>query len=180
MPVPEVVAADARSVTTALVSGRHGQDLIDRDPVGVLRACGSVLRRIHATDVSTVGLQDGRRGDGAPGQLVIVHGDFGPNNVLLDADLTVTAVLDWEFAHVGHPLEDLAWCEWIVRMHHPGSVAALPVFFEAYGAPPPPWAVRQAEMVRRCEELRDFCTRWPGQDAAVREWERRAGVTAGW
>jgi hypothetical protein len=26
----------------------------------------------------------------------------------------VTAVLDWEFAHLGQPVEDLAWAEWIV------------------------------------------------------------------
>jgi aminoglycoside phosphotransferase (APT) family kinase protein len=33
-------------------------------------------------------------------------------------------VVDWEFAHLGDPVEDLAWCEWIVRMHHPEHVDA--------------------------------------------------------
>ena len=37
----------------------------------------------------------------------------------------VTAVLDWEFAHLGDPVEDLAWCEWLVRTHHPEHVGAL-------------------------------------------------------
>ena len=51
---------------------------------------------------------------------VLVHGDYGPQNVLLDpATQEITAVLDWEWAHAGHPVEDIAWCEWIVRMHQP-------------------------------------------------------------
>ena len=37
---------------------------------------------------------------------MLVHGDYGPQNVLLDrADLEITAVLDWEWAHAGHPVE---------------------------------------------------------------------------
>jgi aminoglycoside phosphotransferase (APT) family kinase protein len=38
----------------------------------------------------------------------LVHGDFKPGNVLLD-DETITAVLDWETAHLGDPHEDLGW-----------------------------------------------------------------------
>jgi Phosphotransferase enzyme family len=55
------------------------------------------------------------------------HGDFGPNNILLDpATFTVTAVLDWERAGPRpDPVDDLAWCEWIVRIHHPGDAAAV-------------------------------------------------------
>jgi aminoglycoside phosphotransferase (APT) family kinase protein len=39
---------------------------------------------------------------------VLVHADFKPGNVLLDGD-RVTALLDWELAHLGDPLEDLGW-----------------------------------------------------------------------
>lgn len=39
---------------------------------------------------------------------VLVHGDFKPGNVLLDGD-EVSAVLDWETAHLGDPHEDLGW-----------------------------------------------------------------------
>jgi aminoglycoside phosphotransferase (APT) family kinase protein len=40
----------------------------------------------------------------------LVHGDFKAGNVLLSAqDDTVTAVLDWETAHLGDPREDLGW-----------------------------------------------------------------------
>lgn len=39
---------------------------------------------------------------------VLVHADFKPGNVLLDGD-RVVALLDWELAHLGDPLEDVAW-----------------------------------------------------------------------
>jgi len=39
----------------------------------------------------------------------IVHGDYRIDNVVFDGDGTLTAVLDWELAHVGDPAEDLAW-----------------------------------------------------------------------
>lgn len=39
---------------------------------------------------------------------VLVHGDYKPGNVLLDGD-RITALLDWELAHLGDPLEDLGW-----------------------------------------------------------------------
>jgi len=39
---------------------------------------------------------------------VVGHGDFRIGNVMVDED-GIVAVLDWEFAHVGDPLEDLAW-----------------------------------------------------------------------
>lgn len=38
----------------------------------------------------------------------LVHGDAGPGNFAFDGD-EVTAVLDWELAHLGDPMEDLAW-----------------------------------------------------------------------
>ncbi len=38
----------------------------------------------------------------------LVHGDFKPGNVLLDGD-RLSAVLDWETAHLGDPHEDLGW-----------------------------------------------------------------------
>jgi aminoglycoside phosphotransferase (APT) family kinase protein len=42
------------------------------------------------------------------GRTCLVHSDLNPKNLLLDpASLTVTGVLDWEFAHAGHPFTDL-------------------------------------------------------------------------
>lgn len=39
---------------------------------------------------------------------VLVHGDYGLNNLLID-NSKVTAILDWEFAHIGNPAYDLAY-----------------------------------------------------------------------
>jgi len=44
-------------------------------------------------------------GDLAP---VLVHGDFRSGNLMVD-ERGVAAVLDWELAHVGDPMEDLGW-----------------------------------------------------------------------
>jgi len=42
------------------------------------------------------------------GRTCLVHSDANPKNVLVDpATLEVTALLDWEFAHSGHPYTDL-------------------------------------------------------------------------
>ncbi|MGP6191526.1 MAG: phosphotransferase family protein [Vulcanimicrobiaceae bacterium] len=43
-----------------------------------------------------------------PARVTLVHGDFRIGNVLV-ADDGLRAVLDWEFAHVGDPYEDLGW-----------------------------------------------------------------------
>lgn len=40
--------------------------------------------------------------------LRLVHGDFRNGNFIVDAD-GVAAVLDWELAHLGDPMEDLGW-----------------------------------------------------------------------
>ena len=44
----------------------------------------------------------------AGGSTALCHGDAGPGNFLHDGG-AVTALLDWEFAHVGDPHDDLAW-----------------------------------------------------------------------
>ncbi|NNE11218.1 MAG: phosphotransferase family protein [Ilumatobacter sp.] len=38
----------------------------------------------------------------------VVHGDFRLGNLIVD-DGGLAAVIDWELAHLGHPLEDLGW-----------------------------------------------------------------------
>ena len=43
----------------------------------------------------------------AEAQPVIVHGDIGPGNFLIDEG-RVRALIDWEMVRIGHPLEDLA------------------------------------------------------------------------
>ena len=51
-----------------------------------------------------------RRNPPPPAQrLSIIHGDYRNGNVLHDGAGRIIAVLDWEMAHIGDPLEDLAW-----------------------------------------------------------------------
>ena len=42
-------------------------------------------------------------------KISVVHGDYRTGNFLFDADGNIRGVLDWEMAHLGDPLEDLAW-----------------------------------------------------------------------
>ncbi len=43
-----------------------------------------------------------------PMDLVLCHGDFQASNILVDPDESFQ-VIDWEYAHVGDPREDLGW-----------------------------------------------------------------------
>jgi aminoglycoside phosphotransferase (APT) family kinase protein len=43
-----------------------------------------------------------------PGSPVLVHGDAGPGNFLFENG-QLTGLIDWELAHPGDPMEDLAW-----------------------------------------------------------------------
>ncbi len=44
-----------------------------------------------------------------PAKLAVVHGDYRTGNFLHDGAGHIVALLDWEMAHIGDPLEDLAW-----------------------------------------------------------------------
>jgi aminoglycoside phosphotransferase (APT) family kinase protein len=48
------------------------------------------------------------RDPGPPPQVTLVHGDFRHGNLIIGPD-GVRAVLDWELAHTGDPMEDLGW-----------------------------------------------------------------------
>jgi aminoglycoside phosphotransferase (APT) family kinase protein len=66
-------------------------------------------------------------------RLAYVHGDFAPYNALQDKG-QLTAIIDWEFVHLGDPAEDVGYCRTYME-------ALLPweAFLEAYhshGGPP--------------------------------------------
>jgi aminoglycoside phosphotransferase (APT) family kinase protein len=90
----------------------------------------------------------------AAGATGVVHGDFRTGNLLITPD-GVSAVLDWELAHLGEPLEDLGWfCVRAWRFgndDHPaggfGSREELWAGYEeAGGAPVDPEAARWWEV----------------------------------
>jgi tRNA A-37 threonylcarbamoyl transferase component Bud32 len=174
LPVPALVSTGPGVLATAYVAGSHGQDLIEEGRAhDVLAGCGTILRQLHALDPAILGAGSAEGG-------VIRHGDFGPNNLLFDVGtMAVTALLDWEFSGIGEAIEDIAWCEWIVRMHHPDAVNAMPAFFDAYGARPP-WHERQGAMISRCRWLEAFSKRWDPDSAGAKQWQLRGQATASW
>lgn len=50
-----------------------------------------------------------RRPPPPPAKIAVAHGDFRSGNFLHDGAGRILALLDWEMAHLGDPLEDLAW-----------------------------------------------------------------------
>jgi aminoglycoside phosphotransferase (APT) family kinase protein len=73
----------------------------------------------------------------------LCHGDAGAGNFLHEGR-RVTALLDWEFAHLGDPLDDVAWV--LVRSHLLGGEAemraALPAWSRHAGLPLDPARIR--------------------------------------
>ena len=67
----------------------------------------------------------------------MVHGDFRLGNLMVDGD-GLAAVLDWELAHLGDPMEDLGWfCVKAWRFGAEPPVAGLGRYedlFDAYDA----------------------------------------------
>jgi len=172
LPVPMIVGGDSEgpSLLLDVLPGSHGQDLLATGHAEeVLRLVGATLRSVQAVCVDDV---LGLAGDGS----MLVHGDFGPQNMLFDLERDrVTGILDWEFAHRGQAIEDLAWCEWIVRMHHPDANDALDALFGAYGERPP-WRERHEAMLIRIRDLIASCERarqpsdWPERLLRTERW----------
>jgi aminoglycoside phosphotransferase (APT) family kinase protein len=50
------------------------------------------------------------------GEPVLVQGDTGPGNFMY-ADGRITAIVDWELAHLGDPMDDIAWLSWRATQH---------------------------------------------------------------
>ena len=60
-----------------------------------------------------------------PAGRVVVHGDFRNGNFIVGPD-GLAAVIDWELAHVGDPLSDLAWlCQKAWRYGAPAPVGGF-------------------------------------------------------
>lgn len=79
-----------------------------------LDAWEAVLRRDRLEPTPELDLAARRLRAAAPSttRTVLVHGDFKPGNALLeerDGSEHIVALLDWELAHLGDPMEDLGW-----------------------------------------------------------------------
>lgn len=68
--------------------------------------------------------------------LTVVHGDYRIGNVLV-TEAGLNGILDWEFAHIGDPAEDVAWLavrDWrFGNIHLPmGGIGTREAFLAAY------------------------------------------------
>jgi aminoglycoside phosphotransferase len=170
--VPEVLHVDPahHRLQTRYIPSRHGQAVIDTGEASeVLFLCGMLLHHLQTLSPQ---LLPNAAGFGP----VIVHGDFGPQNMLIASDAwRVTALVDWEWVHVGQPVEDLAWAEWIVRSHHPHAVRELTALFRGFGDKPA-WKLRHDAMVEQCYRLLAYVEQQEQPDAVVL-WKRRLEAT---
>jgi aminoglycoside phosphotransferase (APT) family kinase protein len=69
-------------------------------------------------------------------RISLVHGDYRFGNFLFEGS-RITALLDWEMAHLGDPVEDIAWAYrslWTPEMHLP--LDDFIAHYEAAGGPP--------------------------------------------
>jgi len=175
LPLPTIVDFDESvpKLVTENIAGRHGQELIHEGHAqAVLHLIGEQLASLQRIDPTTI---PDLRGEGD----VIVHGDFGPQNMLFAPDMmSVAALLDWESAHLGSQVEDPAWAEWIVRMHHPYAISSLPDLFEGARLAIS-WRDRHAAMSARCFQLLEFCKAGNAK-AGVAQWEQRLRTTERW
>lgn len=71
-------------------------------------------------------------------EVVVLHGDFRIGNLMI-SETDLIGVLDWEFAHVGDPAEDLGWLlvrAWRFGQDHLrlGGIGEVAPFLEHYNA----------------------------------------------
>jgi aminoglycoside phosphotransferase len=177
LPVPQVRSVDGATLTMKDVGGATGDPagvasgaaLVGRSPVEVLRAIGSFARRLHDVPPPP-GLRSGPGASGPASSAAWVHGDLCPVNVLVDhGNLRLVAVVDWEDSHVGDPLVDLVWTEWLVRAWHVAAVPHLAALYEAYGGAVPPVEARRDAMAA-CLAHQEARTTDPTTRTA---WQRR-------
>jgi aminoglycoside phosphotransferase (APT) family kinase protein len=72
-----------------------------------------------------LGLRQLERRRPEPTAEVVVHGDFRNGNLIVGPD-GIRAVLDWELAHLGDPMQDLGWlCVRCWRFGGPGPVGGF-------------------------------------------------------
>ena len=87
----------ATPASTAMQELDHWEATLDANDVGAQPVIRAAIRWMRANPPP-------------PAQkLALVHGDVRAGNFLYDDAGTLVAVLDWEMAHLGDPLEDLAW-----------------------------------------------------------------------
>lgn len=102
------------------------------------------------------------------GPAVLCQGDTGPGNFLYRGD-AVLGVIDWELAHIGDPMDDIAWLSWRATQHgFPDFPARMREYAQLSGVKVAPERVRYYR-VNACARLGPwFGLADMGQAAALR------------
>jgi aminoglycoside phosphotransferase (APT) family kinase protein len=102
------LAAQLGSILAAVhrIPREAGEGLAAQDQVQQFTELLDVLGEPHPALELGLRWLDGNRPDA--GEPTIVHGDFRNGNLIVGPD-GVRAVVDWELAHIGDPIEDLGW-----------------------------------------------------------------------
>ncbi len=119
--------ATIHTVDPAMIDG-----LPDVDQVGQYRQLLDVLGAPHPTFELVLRWLDAHRP--VRSHRSLVHGDFRLGNMIVGPD-GLRAVLDWELAHAGDPMEDLGWLcvrAWRFGSEHPA--AGLGEYAELFAA----------------------------------------------
>jgi hypothetical protein len=147
--VPEPRGISGGTETLSYLPGRSGRDgWFAQHPVEGLQSAARLLRRIH--DASAGWEPPAEAVWAAPpvsgDDLVLCHGDPGPWNFVWD-DHEAVGLIDWDFAHPGPRLDDVAYAlrwfaparsdELALEWHHfpvvPDRALRIRAFLEAYG-----------------------------------------------
>ena len=126
--------ADIAGVT--LDGGGCGDSIADhvRAELGIWRAMYDEAGRADPLlDLAFRWLDDNMPAPDAP--VALVHGDAGPGNFLFEHG-RLTAMIDWELAHLGDPMEDLAWFSMRCVMEPVPDFAASLRDYEHFSAAP--------------------------------------------
>jgi aminoglycoside phosphotransferase (APT) family kinase protein len=147
LPVPTIIAVRPASIVMTRMPGER-LDTVERDVrLQGLRQSMALLHRLHelpapqglpsAPDDYLI-VERYRAADGPPlplnvppsGGSAFCHGDWTDGNLLASGG-AITAIVDWEAAHVGDPLRELARAAWAASRKDSRSFEAM---VEAYGA----------------------------------------------
>ncbi|GAB2612413.1 phosphotransferase family protein [Pseudactinotalea suaedae] len=148
LPVPRLVEVRPGTILMTLMPGERLDGMSADARLDGLRASTALLRRLHevppppglppAPDDALI-IRRYREAGGPPLPLVVpppthapvfCHGDWTAGN-LLATDGTITAVIDWEAAHLGDPLREVSRAAWGATRDDPRALRAVA---DAYGA----------------------------------------------
>ncbi len=172
IPVPKMlINTNEAEISIGVVPGKSCDTLMSLgNSQQLFHNIGLALRTIHQFPVQD--LTGNIQGNGS----ALIHGDFNIYNIMFDLNMmTDICILDWEWAHLGESVEDLAWMEWSIRMNFTKFEKDLPYFYEAYGEIPD-WRYRKDAMILQCNRNLEYA-RMIGERKTMQQWQHRAQIT---